>query len=548
LSKEDAERAMRAYWTNEYDWIEADVVAWRYDESQNLAVLTLAGEGKPEWEGDDKEGRSLNVYGAGFSPPPPFRRPKEQDQTAPWVTDFPLYKRWTTVIRLPHSDTKAWNYRAAQMDVRMGGVSYWRDADLHGDVLRTTMSKRVLTPEITADEAAAVNKQLPTFDNKISMVFQYKREAADGAEPDIEGQAGKNPEKLASVGEFLLKQGKKDRALRVVDKALAIDPKSVPALKAKLKVLAALDAAKARVFADKAVKTNPDPRLALARAEVMIKAGVTEEGFAAMDAVFSAHPDDADLLADYVDLARQVRHLDHALEAASAAIKLDPANVVLRRIRSGAYFDLGRYAEAIQDMDEAIRMQPEEPVNLRNRASALSKLGKADAAVADLDEVRRMNPLDQSVDMVEARILLQAGRVQEAVAMYDAAVDRERNANSLNNRCWMRALANVELPGAEADCAEAVKLEPKQASYWDSYAVVALRAGRLDDALSRFGQALTLNPKLAASLYGRGLTKLRKGDAVGGNQDVAAARVLSPKVGDELEAAGIAPREIAKAP
>ncbi len=548
LGQEDADRAMRAYWTDQYDWVEADAVAWRYDEAQNLFVLTMSGEGKPEWDGDDADGHSLDVYGAGFSPPPPFRRPKEQDQTAPWVTDFPLYKRWTTVIRLPHSDTKAWSYRASQMDVKMGGVSYWRDAELNNEVLRTTMSKRVLTPEITADEATAVNKQLPTFDNKISKVFEYRKDKVDDAAPDFEAVAGKDPEKLAGLSEYLLATDKADRALKIADKALGIDPKSVPALKAKLKALTALDPVKARAFADKTVKTNPDPSLALARAQVLIRAGATQEGFAAMDAVFTAHPDDSGLLAEYAGQAQDLHHLDHALEAASTAIKLDPSNVVLRRLRSSVYFDLERYAEAIPDMDEAIRLQPEERINLRNRASALSKTGKIDAAIADLDEVRRMDPLDQSAIYVEARILLQAGRGPEAIALYDIAVDHDRNANSLNNRCWMRALANVELPKAEADCAEAIKLAPKQASYWDSYAVVALRADRLDDAMTRYGQALTLNPKLAPALYGRGLTKLRKGDTAGGNQDIAAARALSPKVGEELDAAGIAPREVAKAP
>jgi len=548
LSKEDTERALRAYWTEAYDWIEADAVAWRYDETQNLIVLTVTGKGKPEWEGDDKEGRSLDIYGAGFSPPPPFRRPKEQDQTAPWLTEFPLYKRWTTVIRLPHSDTKAWTYRASQMDVKMGGVSYWRDADLDGDVIRTTMSKRVLAPEITAEDAAAVNKQLPSFDNKISMVYQYDKDAVDDAEPDLDAIAGKDPEKLAGLAAYLQMKGKTDRALRTVDKALAIDPKSVPALRTKLDILAATNPSKARAFADKTVKANPDPSLALVRAKVLVRDGATQEGFAAMDAVFTAHPDDSGLLADYVSQAQDLDHLDHALEAASMAIKLDPSNVVLRRLRSSVYYDLGRYAEAIPDMDEAIRLEPEQRINLRNRASALDKLGKTDAALADLDEVQRMDPVDPSTVFLKARLLRRVGRGSEAVALYDAAVDQRRNATSLNNRCWMRALANIELTGAEADCAEAVKLQPKQAAYWDSYALVALRAGRLDDALARYGQALTLNPKAAGALYGRGLAKQRKGDTVGGDQDIAAAKALSPKVGDELQEAGITPLAAAKAP
>jgi transglutaminase-like putative cysteine protease len=170
---DDADRLLKAYWRQLIPWVEPVAVSYRYDEAANTLALTMGGEGKPDWEGDDRRGHALSIYGAGFSPPAEFRRPAEQDQAAPWVTAFPSYKCWTTNIKLPPNPANwRWDYRAAPVNERMGGVIYWRQAALEGGVMRTTMSRKTYLPEITAAEANAVNKQLPTFDNNISRVFQ----------------------------------------------------------------------------------------------------------------------------------------------------------------------------------------------------------------------------------------------------------------------------------------------------------------------------------------------------------------------------------------
>lgn len=180
MAPDDATRALKGYWTQNQGWAEPDEVGWRYDDARAALVLTMRGEHKPDWEGDAKSGRTLNIVGAGFTPPAEYRRPKEQDQRASWVTEFPRYRCWSTTIRLPKPAAgRVWDYRSAPVDVRLGGVRYWRQAALSGDVMRTVMSRHVYLPEITADEAAAVNARLPTFDNKIS----YVAEIETGDEP-----------------------------------------------------------------------------------------------------------------------------------------------------------------------------------------------------------------------------------------------------------------------------------------------------------------------------------------------------------------------------
>ena len=46
-------------------------------------------------------------------------------------------------------------------------------------------------------------------------------------------------------------------------------------------------------------------------------------------------------------------------------------------------------------------------------------------------------------------------------------------------------------------------------------------------------------PNFADSLYGRGLAKRKKGDATGGQADVAAAKALRPDVAEEFAKYGV---------
>jgi len=173
MSAEYADQAVRAYWRQTYAWIESDTASWRYDDERGTLLLALTGRAKLDWTGDDAEGRGLDIFGAGFTPPVEYHRPKGQDQSAPWMTQYPAYRCWVTAIHLPADSANwKWDYFSDAVDTHMGGVHYWRVADLRDGVMRTIMSRRAEVPEITAAQAEEVNKRLPTFNNKISRVYQ----------------------------------------------------------------------------------------------------------------------------------------------------------------------------------------------------------------------------------------------------------------------------------------------------------------------------------------------------------------------------------------
>jgi hypothetical protein len=182
MSSTDAERAIRTYWDKGGNWIEAESASWRYDAQGAVLQLSVAGTARVEWEGDDEDGRDLTIHGAGFTPPAEYRRPKEQDQTAPWVTEYPAYRCWATAIRLPPSPSKwQWDYLSSPMNLKMGGVTYWRVSDLRDGVVRTVMSRRFDVPELTSAEAQEANRMLPKFDNKMSRVYQISADKPPAA-------------------------------------------------------------------------------------------------------------------------------------------------------------------------------------------------------------------------------------------------------------------------------------------------------------------------------------------------------------------------------
>ena len=222
-------------------------------------------------------------------------------------------------------------------------------------------------------------------------------------------------------------------------------------------------------------------------------------------------------------------------------MKLEPESALQRRRRAVALIRMDRPADALVDFDASLRMEPTVFENLLNRAEAYRRLGRLEDAAADLDEADRMSPMEDGALGQRERQLRLSGPGSEAAALYDVQIAADKDGEIFNSRCWSRALAGVELAKAEADCAEAVKRSPKAAAFWDSYALVALRDGRLDEAVRRYDAALKIDAKASAALFGRGLTKLRKGDEAGGRSDIAAAKALYPLAGRELAEAGLKP-------
>jgi tetratricopeptide (TPR) repeat protein len=111
----------------------------------------------------------------------------------------------------------------------------------------------------------------------------------------------------------------------------------------------------------------------------------------------------------------------------------------------------------------------------------------------------------------------------------------------LNDRCWARTIAMIELDAALADCNEALMLRPEFTPARDSRAFLHFKRGEFRDALADYEAVLKAMPMNYYSMFGRGITKLRLGDSAGGNADIAAAVVAEKGIREEFAAYGVNP-------
>jgi tetratricopeptide (TPR) repeat protein/predicted aspartyl protease len=236
---------------------------------------------------------------------------------------------------------------------------------------------------------------------------------------------------------------------------------------------------------------------------------------------------------------------------------------------------------AIADFDKAVAMAPTEPRYLLQRADANLGAGRRLLAAADIDKALALKADDVEALMLRARLQLRdggegrpevladldaadhaaapaamerlalgqlyeaAGHPDRSIPQFDQWIrfhpDDVRRPEALNGRCWARALAGKDLPAALSDCNAALRQRSGNLSILDSKALVELRMGDFAKAIADYNTVLAKEPKQGWSLYGRGIAKLRSGDAEGGKTDIAAASVVAPKLADRAKGYGIAP-------
>lgn len=117
---------------------------------------------------------------------------------------------------------------------------------------------------------------------------------------------------------------------------------------------------------------------------------------------------------------------------------------------------------------------------------------------------------------------------------YASARQLADSSVKLNNLCWLLATSNASLSTALSLCDAALALKPDSRAALDSKGLVLLRLNRPADAIKTYDAALAEGKPLAASLYGRGLSRQKLGDVNGANADLKAARKLDPDVAAEL--------------
>jgi tetratricopeptide (TPR) repeat protein len=232
-------------------------------------------------------------------------------------------------------------------------------------------------------------------------------------------------------------------------------------------------------------------------------------GAADLGAAIRLKPDDLNLRLKRGELLLSEHAYDQSRADADRAVAIDPDSLRARFLRIHVLVNSGQFAEAHSDAEAAERIAGNKQADLDGVASAYTDIGESASALRILD----------------ARLATKQ--------------DKEQRVESLNSRCWTRALAGTGLDLALADCDAALALNSKSAATLDSRGLVHLRRGEDRLALKDYERALSLSPQLNWSQLGHGLVLIRQGRVSEGRKEVADVLARSPEVGSMARRRGI---------
>ena len=320
-----------------------------------------------------------------------------------------------------------------------------------------------------------------------------------------------NPESLAVYRRAvaLAAAGQTDRALEEYGSALKLDPKASVAYLNRGVLLATRKRAYDRAIED-------------------------------FDRVLSLEPDNVDALVARGDAYSQLKDFGRAMADLDRAVTLAPPRSPVARIARGqAYSRMGNQADAQRDYEAALAIDPRSATALVNLAAVTALRGDPAGAIPLLDRAIAIDKDDPLAFYNRGYAHFVLKQYDQALADYSAAIDLDRTMGlAYNNRALTRVVLNRDLKGALDDADEALKLMPINLDVRETRGFIFLKLNEPAQALVNYDDALTLDPNRPLALYGRGLARLRMGDA-GGKGDEEAAITLDPEVAAEFTRYGV---------
>src|SRR2546430_2362287 len=173
----------------------------------------------------------------------------------------------------------------------------------------------------------------------------------------------------------------------------------------------------------------PDARSerALARARWLAREGRTRDAQSAYDELVAAKPDLKAGWAEYFELLRSSGRRDEALQLADRARATFGETGFSLTLRAAALTELGRYPEALAELDRAVEVDPDLAIVWHELGYAAYKLGDRNRALLALDRAFALEPHTDTLKL-RGQILRDAGRYQAAEVAFEGAAQAAEHA------------------------------------------------------------------------------------------------------------------------
>lgn len=306
--------------------------------------------------------------------------------------------------------------------------------------------------------------------------------------------------KLASVH---LRLGALAKAIKLADRAIALDPRSAEAFLLKARAELARNAhALAEGMLKRALALDPTSvDAAIELAHVLARAGKVAEALAVLAATAERVPESPDPLAEIAQLEAGRGRLEAAAQALERALRRDPRSAQLAGALSGIYEREGRYAEAAVVWRDLLELVLDDPDALLEAARAELWNERDEAADRDVElvqELMRGFDADQKIGL----LYLSEGRTEKALHFLEAAL-RARPGDPSTRFAYATALAEADRDAAAL--AELQRIAPDSERYVDARLEIGrilATEGKLDRAIAALRAAVWQAPRSVPLISG----------------------------------------------
>lgn len=304
------------------------------------------------------------------------------------------------------------------------------------------------------------------------------------------------------IGEAQLRLGKRDEAIKTLNKAIVLDPQNLNAYMCRARTYRKEEDYQ-NVLDDTTtiinLKPNAEAYLLRAKAKFYLSSfEVNEfenEGFNDIEKAIKLNPNLASAYnAKAVFLASRKR-VKEAIAALNKAIELNPKDSDYYKHRSSAYFHLKQYDKSLKDIDKVIEMNPRSGEPLALKAGLYAQTGRLEEAFDFYSKALRADPDKFRYHYQRAEISLKLKNYQNAVEDYSKIIA----ANPLDDEALRRR--------------------------GDAYVLT----GNYDKALEDYDDAIKLYPGSAGSYKARSRIHRQLGNIIAAEKDEAKAKELDKK-------------------
>ncbi|MFN2572688.1 MAG: tetratricopeptide repeat protein [Gemmatimonadales bacterium] len=173
----------------------------------------------------------------------------------------------------------------------------------------------------------------------------------------------------------------------------------------------------------------PDARSerALARARWLAREGRVRDAQTAYDELLTAKPDLKACWAEYFELLRAGGRGEEALQLADRARATFGETGFSFTLRGAALTELGRYPEALAELERAVEVDPDLALVWHELGYAAYKLGDKSRALLALDRAFALEPHTDTLKL-RGHVLRDAGRYQAAEVAFEGAAQAAEHA------------------------------------------------------------------------------------------------------------------------